>query len=149
MPAGVTFGSRLPPPERRFARCTARFTGGEFQHGPASWWMERQLARRLLGLSSAEVAGTVVPIASTRVSRLLGLALLDRESAGSGLLIPRCRSVHTFGMRFDLDLVFIDEAGLIIRVANCVPPARMLFERSADGVLEVPSNGAALSPGAG
>ncbi len=144
MPAGVPFGSRLPSSERRFAPCTARFTGGEFQRGPASWWMERPVARRLRGLDSVEAAGKVVPVASTRLSRLLGLALLPRESAGSGLLIPRCRSVHTFAMRFELDLVFIDEAGLTVRVANCVPPGRVLFERSADRVLELPSTGRAF-----
>ncbi len=108
--------------------------------------MERPVARRLRGLGSAEAAGTVVPVASTRLSRLLGLALLPRESAGSGLLIPRCRSVHTFAMRFELDLVFIDDAGLTVRVASCVPPGRVLFERSADRVLELPSIGGAFPP---
>ena len=66
--------------------------------------------RRFRGLPTTRVCGRCVPIAATRVSRLLGLALLEREAAGPGLLIPRCRSVHTFGMRFALDLVFLDQA---------------------------------------
>ncbi len=110
--------------------------------------MERAIARRLRGLPTAELSGIVVPVASNRVSRLLGLALLDRERAGSGLLLPGCRSVHTFGMRFALDLVFIDGSGHTVRVAHCVPPSRMLFERSADRVLELPSAGTG-GPGPG
>jgi len=43
-----------------------------------------------------------------------GLAL-RRESA-EPLLIPRCRSVHTFGMRFALDLFWLDEWGRVLRV---------------------------------
>lgn len=101
--------------------------------------MERAVARRLRGLQTVEVAGFVVPVASSRLSRLLGLTLLAPDAAGSGLLIPGCRSVHTFGMRFALDLVFIDDAGLTVRTERCVPPGRVLFERSADRVLELPS----------
>src|SRR5262245_52399763 len=55
---------------------------------------------RFRGLERTELLGLEVPVATSRRSRLLGLALLRRERAGPGLLIPRCRSVHTFGMRF-------------------------------------------------
>ena len=65
---------------------------------------------RFRRLERTELLGFDVPVATTRLSRLLGLALLGRERAGAGLLIPRCRSVHTFGMLFPLDLLFLDEA---------------------------------------
>ena len=51
-------------------------------------------------------------------SRLLGLALLGRERAGPGLLIPRCRSVHTFGMRFPIDVAFCDHDLRVRRVVT-------------------------------
>ena len=57
-----------------------------------------------VALERSGLLGLEVPVATTRLSRLLGLALLRRRRAGAGLLIPRCRSVHTFGMRFPLDL---------------------------------------------
>ena len=79
-----------------------------------------------------------MPIAATRVSRLLGLALLEREAAGPGLLIPRCRSVHTFGMRFALDLVFLDQAARPVSVRRTVPPRRIAAKRHARAVLEIP-----------
>ena len=65
---------------------------------------------RFRRLPTAEVASRRVPVAVTLLSRLLGLALLSPGRAGEGLLIPRCRSVHTFGMRFPLDLVFLDRS---------------------------------------
>ena len=54
---------------------------------------------------------------------LLGLAHLDRDRGGAGLLIPRCRCVHTFGMRFALDVVFLDPAGRRSAALRRCPPA--------------------------
>src|SRR5918992_6101340 len=69
-------------------------------------------------------------------ARLLGLAMLDDLPAGFALLIPRCRSVHTFGMRFPLDLAFLDEGGRALRVVRGVPPGRIVSCRGAAAVLE-------------
>jgi uncharacterized protein len=73
------------------------------------------------------------------MSRLLGLALLDRDRVGPGLLIPRCRSVHTFGMRFSLDVYFLDAGGGFIALRAAVPPRRVVRDRRAAAVLEVPA----------
>ncbi len=70
---------------------------------------------------------------------MLGLALLSREQAGAGLLIPGCRSVHTIGMRFPLDLLFLDGEGLVIEFYRDVPPGRIFRCRRAEAVLELPS----------
>ena len=78
-------------------------------------------------------------MARTRSSRLLGLALLSRERAGPGLLIPRCRSVHTFGMRFPLDLLFLDGDGRVIDLRRAVPPCLVIRCPGAMAVLELPS----------
>jgi uncharacterized membrane protein (UPF0127 family) len=75
----------------------------------------------------------------TRRARLLGLSLLDREAAGTGLLIPGCRSVHTFGMRFGLDLVFLDADMEPVSIRRRVPPRRIATERRARFVLELPA----------
>lgn len=71
--------------------------------------------------------------------RLLGLALLHRERAGPGLLIPRCSSVHTFGMRFALDLVFLDGEGRTLREVRGVPRSSVVSCRGAAEVLELPA----------
>jgi uncharacterized protein len=70
---------------------------------------------------------------------LLGLAWRDRERANPGLLIPRCSSVHTFGMRFELDVYFLDAEGRVISVRRRVPPRRVLWQRGAAAILEIPS----------
>ncbi len=74
-------------------------------------------------------------------SRLLGLSLLEPEQAGPGLLIPRCASVHTFGMRFALDVFFLDAAGRPLAVRRAVAPRRVVGHRGAVAVLELPAAG--------
>jgi hypothetical protein len=94
---------------------------------------------RLRGLPLAVVGGRSYPLAATRRARLLGLALLDRGRAGPGLIVPRCRSVHTFGMRFALDIAFLADDGSVIAARKGVPPRRIIFEAGARAVLEKPA----------
>ena len=70
-------------------------------------------------------------------ARLFGLAHLSRNEAGPGLLIPRCSSVHTFGMRFPLDLYFLDKAGEVVAIHRGVPRRRIVFCRRAVAVVEI------------
>ncbi len=70
-------------------------------------------------------------------ARLMWLAALDRREVGVGLLIPRCCSVHTFGMRFELDLYFLDREGGVIEERRAVPAKRFAFCGGASGVLEL------------
>jgi uncharacterized protein len=94
---------------------------------------------RFAGAPRAEVGGLEVPVAIGFRARLLGLAHLDLEEAGAGLLIPRCGSVHTFGMRFALDLVFLDARLRPLSVRRSVAPRRIAGRRGAAAVLELPS----------
>lgn len=82
---------------------------------------------------------TLIPVAKDFRTRLLGLSWRDRAQAGAGLLIPRCSSVHTFGMRFPLDIYFLDAEGRVISVRRRVPPRRVLWQRGAAAILEIPS----------
>jgi uncharacterized membrane protein (UPF0127 family) len=102
---------------------------------------------RLSGLARDDVLGHDVAVASGPRTRLLGLAFLSREGVGAGLRIPRCRSVHTFGMRFDLDIYFLDAAGQPTSVHRAVPPNRLVWDRRAVAVLELPSEKGGESPG--
>ncbi|HEX5713593.1 MAG TPA: DUF192 domain-containing protein [Solirubrobacterales bacterium] len=96
-------------------------------------------AARFQRLPRRRICGHLVPVARGLRSRLLGLALLDREQAGAGLLIPRCAAVHTFGMRFPLDLHFLDAAGRPLRTVSAVPPRRFVRCRGTAAVLEIPA----------
>lgn len=97
------------------------------------------LATRFAHLPRERFGAIEVPVAVTSGSRLLGLSHLDRALAGPGLLIPRCRAVHTFGMRFPLDLLFLGSAGAVVAWVQAVPSRRFVAERAAEAVLEVPS----------
>jgi len=101
---------------------------------------ELLLAQRLSRLPAATVLGREVRVARGPRARFLGLAHLDREQAGSGLLIPRCSSVHTLGMRFPLDLYFLGEPGEVVTVRRGVPARRLAFCGRARAVLELPAS---------
>ena len=108
---------------------------------------EPLLAQRLRRLPAATVLGHEVRVARGPRSRLLGLARLDREQVGAGLLIPRCSSVHTFGMRFPLDLIFLGERGEVVSTRRRVLPRRFAFCGQARAVLELPSaEGGEIAP---
>jgi uncharacterized membrane protein (UPF0127 family) len=93
--------------------------------------------RRLERLPATVLAAdAVVHNATTVASRLLGLAWLPDLPPGHALLIADCRSVHTFGMRFPIDVAFVDDRGAPIRIARAVPPRRVLVERAAFAVIE-------------
>ena len=94
---------------------------------------------RLQGLPRCRAFGHEVAVAVGPRLRLLGLAGLDREEVGAGLLIPRCASVHTFWMRFDLDLVFLDREGVPLALRRTVAPRSVVWQRGAAAVLELPS----------
>jgi uncharacterized protein len=85
--------------------------------------------------------GCIVVVAASWRARLLGLAGLRALPARTGLLLPRCRSVHTFGMRFALDLVWLDGAGTVLRIDRGVPPGRVRSCRAANAVVEFAASG--------
>jgi uncharacterized membrane protein (UPF0127 family) len=98
------------------------------------------MSPRLRRLPCRRVLDHEVRVAAGVRARLLGLSGLGRAEAGAGLLIPRCASVHTFGMRFDLDLFFLDAEGRPLAVRRGAPPRRLVSHRGAAAVLEVPSS---------
>ena len=78
-----------------------------------------------------------IVVARTRRRRLLGLAFRRYPPHGWALLFPRCRSVHTFGMRFAIDVVFLDSRGRVVRVVCGLRPGRIVLCRRAESVLEL------------
>lgn len=107
------------------------------------------LPARLRALPRWRVLGIEVRVAVGFRARLLGLSHLSYEEAGSGLLIPRCASVHTFGMRFALDIVFLDREGRVLGFRRRVKPRRFAGCRGARSVLEIPSTAGGESPSPG
>jgi uncharacterized membrane protein (UPF0127 family) len=81
---------------------------------------------RLDGLPTRELDGGLrVAEATTRKVRRKGLAALDELPPELALYFPRCRQIHTVTMRFNLDLIWLDKRGNVVRVDRDVPPWRL------------------------
>jgi len=80
--------------------------------------------------------GLTLLLARTRRTRGRGLAKLDELPPNHALLLEPCRSIHTIGMRFALDLVWLDAEGEPVRVDPGVAPRRMRSCRRARAVVE-------------
>jgi uncharacterized membrane protein (UPF0127 family) len=103
---------------------------------------------RLLALPSRALpGGRRIAEADSRAARLHGLAGLAALPPGLALHLPRCRSVHTFGMRFALDLVWLDRGGGVVRVDRGVAPRRLRTCLRARSVIEAAAGeGDAFAP---
>src|SRR4051794_31416192 len=77
-----------------------------------------------------------IVVADTRCAKLKGLAFRHDPPDGWALLLPRCRSIHTFAMRFPIDLVFLDRYGWPIAIERGVKPCRIVTCRRAAAVIE-------------
>jgi hypothetical protein len=92
---------------------------------------------RLDALPGRDLPGGLrVARAETRRARLKGLARLDAMPRRYALLLPRCRSIHTFTMRFALDLVWLGKDGSPVRIDRSVPPNRIKLCVRAHAVVE-------------
>jgi uncharacterized membrane protein (UPF0127 family) len=78
-------------------------------------------------------------IADSGAKRNKGLLGRKGLSPGDGLWIVPCQSVHTFGMQFSIDLVYLDRKRRIRKVQENVPPWRISVCFSAHSIIELPS----------
>ncbi|HEX6389082.1 MAG TPA: DUF192 domain-containing protein [Solirubrobacteraceae bacterium] len=95
--------------------------------------------QRLAGLPTHDRHGVTVHVADTFRARRRGLARMTPLPPGRALLIAPCRSVHTFRMRFALDLTWLDAHGEVVREDRAVPPNRVRTCLRARAVLESPT----------
>ena len=79
-----------------------------------------------------------VRVASGVFDRMLGLMFSKNLGDWDGLLISPCRSIHTFFMRYDLDVIFLNKENKVIKIIRNMKPWRLswIYFRS-DHVLEM------------
>ena len=78
--------------------------------------------------------------AHTHWTRLRGLLGTRSLPAGEGLWIRPCRQVHMFGMRYAIDVVFLDAAHRVVALVSQLEPGRISPKvRDATSVLELPA----------
>ena len=92
-------------------------------------------------------------VADTPQARMTGLLGRDSLPPGQGLILDPCRMIHTFMMRFAIDVVFYDRAHRVTRAVADVRPSRIAWGGlRARATLELPAGtlaagGFTLSPG--
>ena len=92
------------------------------------------------------VVADKVAVASTHAERAVGLLSRSGLEPGEGLWIVPCRGVHTWGMRFTIDVLALNEEGVVVDQVSDLKPWRMrLPRRGTAGVLELPSGTLAAS----
>jgi uncharacterized membrane protein (UPF0127 family) len=82
---------------------------------------------KAINVTTGQIIAQKVKIAQDYKSRSVGL--LNRESLGDdeGLLIRPCNSIHTFFMKFPIDVVFLDKIGNVVSVRLRLMPWRMAW----------------------
>lgn len=114
---------------------------------PLGWIQERlrarkrQLARPLIitNLNRATELATALKVATTSAQRNRGLLGRDRLDSGTGLWIIPTQAVHTFFMRFAIDLVYLDRKMRVRKLVEHLGPWRVSVCWSAHSVMELPA----------
>jgi len=93
-----------------------------------------------MNLSKGTCLGTNIEIADSPRRRMVGLLGTTHLDPGCGLLIFPTQAVHTFGMKYPIDILFLDSKRKVVGIRYSVRPYRLtpIFWR-AQCVLELPS----------
>ncbi|WP_129128313.1 DUF192 domain-containing protein [Geomonas oryzae] len=94
--------------------------------------------RAIDATSGREIASRVA-VADTFFSRLKGLLGREELPSGEAMWIRPCRSVHSFGMKFPIDVVFLDRDMRVVAMTKGLRPGRVSAPPvKACSVLELP-----------
>jgi uncharacterized membrane protein (UPF0127 family) len=95
---------------------------------------------RVLNLTRNTVLGDMVGVAETSLSRMVGLLRHSKLEKGGGLLIIPSQGVHTIGMRFPIDVLFVDRNWRVLYLRPAMEPYRVSSIRwRARSVIELPA----------
>jgi hypothetical protein len=85
------------------------------------------------------VLARAAEVADTSAKRRTGLLKHEKLEPGEGLWITPCESVHTFFMKFPIDLVYLDKHHKVRKARSAVRPWRLSACLLAHSVLELPA----------
>lgn len=84
-------------------------------------------------------------VADTSAKRRTGLLKHTALLPGDCLWIVPCEGVHTFGMKFPIDIVFLNKKRVVRKVRHAVPRRRIVLDLLAHSVVELPAGMAAAT----
>lgn len=91
----------------------------------------------LMNRNKATVMAHSVQVAGTFWRRLKGLLGTKSFPAGQALIIQPCASVHTFGMQYAIDVVFLDATHRVVKIVSNMEPNRVASASRASYVVEL------------
>src|SRR3990167_9526782 len=95
---------------------------------------------RIINLSKNTVLAENAEPADNFFRRLIGLMGSPCLKAGEGLIIKPCNSIHTFFMRFPIDVLFVDKDNRVLKALSSLKPFRLTFIYfQASFAIELPS----------
>ncbi len=89
--------------------------------------------------STGNVVGDRIRHCVTARDRRIGLLKDQGLTPGMGILIEPCEGVHTFGMKFPIDIVFLNRKRTIVGLHAAVPARRLRISLRAHSTLELPA----------
>lgn len=101
--------------------------------------MKRHVRQCLRQKEGGKIIVQELWLAATFWRRLKGLLGTKELLPGQGLLLRPCNSVHTIGMAYALDVVFLSQNFQVLRVVENLRPRRFACHFAAYQVLELPS----------
>ena len=84
-------------------------------------------------------------LADNFFKRLKGLLGTKQLAEGAALIISPCSSIHTFGMNYPIDVVFVDANDKVAKIVNALAPGHIAGCRNASYVIELPAGTAEKS----
>lgn len=100
---------------------------------------ERPGGCRLRNTRAGTVLAERIELAADSKSRKRGLLGRDHLDEGHALVIVPCGAVHTFFMRFAIDVLFVRRDGRVVKCAHGVRPWRIAVALAAHAVIELPA----------
>lgn len=94
---------------------------------------------RVLNQSRDRVLADRADIADTSAKRRTGLLKHKGLEPGQGLWISPCEGVHSFGMKFPIDVLFLSRKKTVLKVRANMVRGRIAFSLRAHSVLELPA----------
>jgi hypothetical protein len=94
---------------------------------------------RVYNATKSSCLGEQIEVADSSLRRMVGLLGKRSLAKGCGLLILPSQAIHTVGMAFPIDVLFVDKKYTVVGVREAIPPFRMtrVFWKAL-GVLELP-----------
>lgn len=95
---------------------------------------------RLINTKNDRLIADRITVAGTFLSRFRGLMGKSGLEKGEALIILPCKSVHTFFMRFEIDVLFLDRECVVIQTEESMKPYRFsYFVPKSYIVVEIPA----------